>query len=62
MSDYVSHAHRAKELIDELERKSKGRLGPDNVIGMAQVEAVLALAAAINGRRGSGPVAGGQGL
>ncbi|GAB7102113.1 hypothetical protein JCM4814A_04270 [Streptomyces phaeofaciens JCM 4814] len=50
MSDYVAHANRAKELIDELEQKSKGRLGPDHVIQMAQVEATLALAAAINGR------------
>lgn len=50
MGDYVAHANRAKELIDELERKSKGRLSAESVIQMAQVEATLALAAAINGR------------
>ncbi|OKJ90194.1 hypothetical protein AMK31_00040 [Streptomyces sp. TSRI0107] len=52
MSDYTAHARRAEEVLDELERKTKGRLGPESMIRVAQVQAILALAAAINGRDG----------
>jgi hypothetical protein len=52
MSDYVAHARRAEEVLDEVERKTKGRLSPESMIKVAQVQAILALAAAISGQDG----------
>jgi hypothetical protein len=51
MADYATHAARAAEHLEAAEG-SKGRLSETQRIAMAEVEALLALAAAINGRRG----------
>ncbi|MFB7464219.1 hypothetical protein ACFCZ1_12080 [Streptomyces sp. NPDC056224] len=50
MADYAAHAHRAQELLDASEKWAKGRLSADQLIASAQVEALLALAAAVSGR------------
>ncbi|MBT2490411.1 hypothetical protein J7E96_18175 [Streptomyces sp. ISL-96] len=47
MADYAAHAHKAQELLETVERESKGRLSAETRVRMAQVEALLALAAAI---------------
>ncbi|MGW6687859.1 hypothetical protein [Streptomyces sp. NPDC054961] len=51
MADYTAHAHKAQELLEASEKWAKGRLSPDQLIASAQVEALLALAAAVS-RRG----------
>ncbi|MEV7326121.1 hypothetical protein [Streptomyces sp. NPDC093970] len=53
MGDYAAHAHRAQELIaglkvdEQLNRRVRGLLN-EHIIAIAQVEAILALAAAMN--------------
>ncbi|QPP07856.1 hypothetical protein G4Z16_17230 [Streptomyces bathyalis] len=53
MADYETHVHKAEELIaalrgdKELRGSIRGLTG-DHIVGVAQVEALLALAAAIN--------------
>ncbi|MFF4902650.1 hypothetical protein [Streptomyces sp. NPDC001068] len=53
MGDYTVHAHRAQELIaglkvdEQLNRRVRGLLN-EHIIAIAQVEAILALAAAMN--------------
>ncbi|GGJ31797.1 hypothetical protein [Streptomyces brasiliensis] len=51
MADYATHTAQAAEHLESVER-SRGRLSDDQRIAMAEVEALLALATAINGRRG----------
>ncbi|WP_329495856.1 hypothetical protein [Kitasatospora herbaricolor] len=46
MADYSAHAHKAQKLLDESEKKV-GRHSVDQLIAAAQVEALLALAAAV---------------
>ncbi|MFF8380951.1 hypothetical protein ACF07V_33005 [Streptomyces sp. NPDC015661] len=53
MADYAAHAYKAQELLETVERESKGRLSAETRVRMAQVEALLALAAAI-GKQGTG--------
>ncbi|WP_329281328.1 hypothetical protein [Streptomyces sp. NBC_00691] len=53
MADYAAHAHKAQELLETVERESKGRLSAETRVRMAQTEALLALAAAI-GKQESG--------
>ncbi|MGW4699948.1 hypothetical protein [Streptomyces sp. NPDC004285] len=48
MADYTSHAYKAQELLETVERESKGRLSHETRVRMAQVEALLALAAAVD--------------
>ncbi|MFF1868057.1 hypothetical protein [Kitasatospora herbaricolor] len=48
MADYSDHAHRARKLLEESDRKT-GRHSVDQLIAAAQVEALLALAAALAG-------------
>ncbi|MCX4628496.1 hypothetical protein [Streptomyces sp. NBC_01443] len=50
MADYATHAHKAQELLDASEKWAKGRLSADQLIASAQVEALLALAAAVSRR------------
>ncbi|MER6343510.1 hypothetical protein ACWC10_02425 [Streptomyces sp. NPDC001595] len=53
MADYATHAQNARELLEVIDAKSavKKRLYDANaVIAAAQVEAILALAAAIAGQ------------
>ncbi|MFF9977206.1 hypothetical protein [Streptomyces erythrochromogenes] len=52
MADYAAHAHKAQELLDASEKWAKGRLSADQLIASAQVEALLALAAAVSRREG----------
>ncbi|MFD9161515.1 hypothetical protein ACFVZ8_05795 [Streptomyces sp. NPDC059558] len=52
MADYATHAHKAQELLDASEKWAKGRLSADQLIATAQIEALLALAAAV--ARGDG--------
>ncbi|WP_329457889.1 hypothetical protein [Streptomyces sp. NBC_01497] len=52
MSDHAAHAHRARELLDASEKWRGGR-SPDQLLAHAQVEALLALAAAVAQRRES---------
>ncbi|MFD8972991.1 hypothetical protein [Streptomyces sp. NPDC059593] len=47
MADHAAHAHKAQELLETVERESKGRLTAESRVRMAQVEALLALASAI---------------
>ncbi|WP_240805344.1 hypothetical protein [Streptomyces sp. A1547] len=47
VADYAAHAHKAQELLDASEKWAKGRLSADQLIASAQVEALLALAAAV---------------
>ncbi|MFC9705591.1 hypothetical protein ACFTWD_33435 [Streptomyces sp. NPDC056943] len=51
MADYAAHADKAQELLETVERESKGRLSAETRVRMAQVEALLALAAAM-GKQG----------
>ncbi|MEV0177301.1 hypothetical protein AB0I00_40165 [Streptomyces sp. NPDC050803] len=51
MAEYAVHANRARELMEKVEQAAKGRLSQDQCIKMAQVEALLALAAALRERR-----------
>ncbi|MFF2400765.1 hypothetical protein [Streptomyces goshikiensis] len=53
MADCAAHAHRDQELLDASEKWAKGRLNADQLIASAQVEALLALAAAVSRREGS---------
>ncbi|WP_329567197.1 hypothetical protein [Streptomyces sp. NBC_01361] len=48
MADYAAHAHKAQELLEAAERGEKGRLSAETRVRMAQVEALLAIAAAID--------------
>ncbi|MFH8733363.1 hypothetical protein [Streptomyces sp. NPDC017964] len=48
VADYAAHAHKAQELLEAAERGEKGRLSAETRVRMAQVEALLALAAAID--------------
>ncbi|MFG3367698.1 hypothetical protein ACIPWY_03955 [Streptomyces sp. NPDC090032] len=48
MAEYAAHAHKAQELLEAAERGGKGRLSAETRVRMAQVEALLALAAAID--------------
>ncbi|MFD7229566.1 hypothetical protein [Streptomyces sp. NPDC059881] len=53
MADYAPHAQNARELLEALDAKSvvKKRLYDANaVVAVAQVEAILALAAAVAGQ------------
>jgi hypothetical protein len=53
MADYATHARNARELLEALDAKSvvKKRVYDANaVIAVAQVEAILALAAAVAGQ------------
>ncbi|MYV77977.1 hypothetical protein GT352_29195 [Streptomyces sp. SID1046] len=52
MADYAAHAHKAQELLNASEKWAKGRLSADQLIATAQVEALLALAAAVLRRDG----------
>ncbi|MER7765746.1 hypothetical protein [Kitasatospora sp. NPDC096140] len=53
MADYPTHAARAEELLAMLNPKSfTVKNSPDTRVRMAQVEAILALAAAVAGRNG----------
>lgn len=55
MADYDAHADKAQELLEAGDKWAKGRLGADQLIASAQVEALLALAAAIErGREAAG--------
>lgn len=55
MADYSDHAHKARKLLEESEKKT-GRHSVDQLIAAAQVEALLALAVAVAGRqRDAGP-------
>ncbi|GAA3863169.1 hypothetical protein GCM10022207_28840 [Streptomyces lannensis] len=47
MADYAAHAHKAQELLAAGEKWARGRLSADQLIATAQVEALLALAAAV---------------
>ncbi|MFE4616910.1 hypothetical protein ACFRJ7_12425 [Streptomyces sp. NPDC056747] len=47
MADHAAHAHKAQELLETVDRESKGRLTAESRVRMAQVEALLALASAI---------------
>ncbi|MFD3469491.1 hypothetical protein ACFWWM_24565 [Streptomyces sp. NPDC058682] len=51
MADYAAHAHKAQELLDASVKKD--RLSADQLMASAQVEALLALAAAVSRRDGS---------
>ncbi|MER5403076.1 hypothetical protein [Streptomyces sp. NPDC002599] len=51
MSDYVTHRQNAREHLEAVAKRSKGRLVDSQHIEMAQVEALLALAAAIDRRQ-----------
>ncbi|MFF4258629.1 hypothetical protein ACFY1L_46345 [Streptomyces sp. NPDC001663] len=55
MADYAGHAQRAQELLEQADRQTKRRYSESQLIAMAQVEALLALAAAMAG--GSPPAA-----
>jgi hypothetical protein len=48
VADYAAHAQKAQELLDASEKWAKGRLNADQLIASAQVEALLALAAAVS--------------
>ncbi|HET6360210.1 hypothetical protein [Streptomyces sp.] len=51
MADYEAHMHKAQELLESIEQTVKGRLtriSMETRTRMAQVEALLALAAAID--------------
>ncbi|MFJ6371753.1 hypothetical protein ACIQK5_26665 [Streptomyces virginiae] len=48
MADYAAHAHKAQELLEASEEQAKGRLDIELFIASAQVEALLALAAAVS--------------
>ncbi|GHH78544.1 hypothetical protein GCM10018781_54440 [Kitasatospora indigofera] len=50
MADFSDHAHKARKLLDESEKKT-GRHSVDQLIAAAQVEALLALAVAVAGRQ-----------
>ncbi|MFD0142810.1 MULTISPECIES: hypothetical protein [unclassified Streptomyces] len=50
MADYAAHVHNAQKLLETVERESKGRLSHETRVRMAQVEALLALAAAVGKR------------
>ncbi|MFJ4926473.1 hypothetical protein [Streptomyces sp. NPDC088736] len=50
MADYDTHANRARELLEGLNPKTFSR-SYELTIAAAQVEALLALAAAVAGRR-----------
>lgn len=53
MADYAAHAHKAEELLAAGEKWARGRLSADQLIATAQVEALLALAAAVAQRSDS---------
>ncbi|WAZ25956.1 hypothetical protein STRCI_007488 [Streptomyces cinnabarinus] len=55
MADHTAHAHKARELLEASDKWTKGRLSADQLIAHAQVEALLALAAAIAADRASTP-------
>ncbi|MER6486394.1 hypothetical protein ABT264_22910 [Streptomyces virginiae] len=52
MAAHAAHTHKAQELLDASEKWAKGRLSADQLIASAQVEALLALAAAVPRREG----------
>lgn len=53
--DAHAHAHKAQELLEAGDQWARGRLAADQLIASAQVEALLALAAAIErGREAAG--------
>ncbi|MFJ4188777.1 hypothetical protein [Kitasatospora sp. NPDC089509] len=54
MSDYHTHASRAETILAQLQSKVLG-ITPEIRVEMAQVEAILALAAAVAGRTGAPP-------
>ncbi|MDX3690529.1 hypothetical protein PV726_09380 [Streptomyces europaeiscabiei] len=57
MADYEAHAHKAQELLESIENEAKGRLthlDMETRTQMAQVEALLALAATIDNKQGRG--------
>ncbi|MEV7599053.1 hypothetical protein AB0O91_16885 [Kitasatospora sp. NPDC089797] len=54
MSDYHTHAARAETILAQLQSKVLG-ITPEIRVEMAQVEAILALAAAVAGRTGPPP-------
>ena len=67
MASYEEHEQAAIELLAPLRGAMGGRVQPDYRLQMAQVEATLALAAAITGRRQEGgsasqPSIGGPGF
>lgn len=54
MADYAVHAHKAQESLEAVERGDKRVLTAEIRVRIAQVEALLALAAAID-KQGKGP-------
>ncbi|MFD5843446.1 hypothetical protein [Streptomyces chartreusis] len=57
MADYATHAHRAQELLEQADKQTKRRYSESQLIAMAQVEALLALAAATAGATSTVPPA-----
>ncbi|MER6750505.1 hypothetical protein [Streptomyces fungicidicus] len=55
MADYATHAHRAQELLEQADKQAKRRYSENQLIAMAQVEALLALAAATAGTTSTAP-------
>lgn len=49
MADYETHASKAREILEELHPKTFQR-SPELAVAAAQVQAILALAAAIDSR------------
>lgn len=57
MADYATHAHRAGELLAQADKQTR-RFSETQLIAMAQVEALLALAAATAGMTSTARSAG----
>ncbi|MFD7730606.1 hypothetical protein ACFV6F_09525 [Kitasatospora phosalacinea] len=52
MADYAAHAHKAQQILEDIDTR-RGKLTAEARIALAQVEALLALAAAVAGQNAS---------